>query len=34
VTIIQYKAGGKSVDVELTGIITATRQTVDTKTQP
>jgi hypothetical protein len=34
VTIIQYKAGGKSVDVELKGIITATRQTVNTKSQP
>lgn len=34
VTIIQYKADGKSVDIELKGIITATRQTVNTKTQP
>ena len=34
VTIIQYKADGKSVDIELKGIITATRVTVNTTTQP
>jgi hypothetical protein len=34
VTIIQYKADGRTVEVELKGIIVATRQTVDTKTQP
>jgi hypothetical protein len=34
VTIIQYKADGKTVDVELKGIIAATRQTVNTQTQP
>jgi hypothetical protein len=34
VTIIQYKADGKTVDVELKGVIVATRVTVNTKTQP
>jgi hypothetical protein len=34
VTIIQYQADGKTVEVELKGIIVATRQTVNTKTQP
>jgi hypothetical protein len=34
VTITQYKADGKSVEIELKGIIVATRQTVNTKTQP
>jgi hypothetical protein len=34
VTIIQYKADGKSVEIELKGVITATRVTVNTKTQP
>jgi hypothetical protein len=34
VTIIQYKADGKSVDIELKGIIVASRQTVNTTTQP
>ena len=34
VTIIQYKADGKSVDIELEGVIAANRVTVNTKTQP
>jgi hypothetical protein len=34
VTIIQYKADGKSVDLELKGIIVASRETVNTTTQP
>jgi hypothetical protein len=34
VTIIQYKADGKTVDIELKGVITASRVTVNTKTQP
>jgi len=34
VTIIQYKADGKNVDVELKGIIVASRETVNTTTQP
>jgi hypothetical protein len=34
VTIIQYKADGKSVEIELKGIIVASRQTVNTATQP
>jgi hypothetical protein len=34
VTIIQYKADGTSVDIELKGVIVANRLTVNTKTQP
>ena len=34
VTIIQYEADGKTVAIELKGIIVATRETVNTKTQP
>jgi hypothetical protein len=34
VTIIQYKADGKSVDIELKGIIVASRETVNTTRQP
>jgi hypothetical protein len=34
VTIIQYKADGKTVDIELKGIIVASRETVNTTTQP
>jgi hypothetical protein len=34
VTIIQYKADGKSVDIELKGVIAATRVTVNTTAQP
>jgi hypothetical protein len=34
VTIIQYKADGKSVDIELKGAIAASRVTVNTTTQP
>jgi hypothetical protein len=34
VTTIQYKADGKSVDIELKGAIAASRVTVNTTTQP
>jgi hypothetical protein len=34
VTIIQYEADGKTIAIELKGIIVATRETVNTKTQP
>jgi hypothetical protein len=34
VTIIQYKPDGKTVDIELKGVIAATRVTVNTKTEP
>lgn len=34
VTIIQYKADGKTVDIELKGVIAASRVTVNTKTEP
>jgi hypothetical protein len=34
VTIIQYQADGKTVAIELKGIITASRVTVNAKTQP
>ncbi len=34
VTIIQYKADGKSIDIELKGIIAASRVTVNSTSQP